>query len=949
MPLKLDIKRKLTARSDRVKSCDLHPTEQWMLVSLYNGNVHIWNYESQQLVKSFEVCDLPVRAAIFVTRKNWVVTGSDDMQIRIFNYNTLERIHNFDAHSDYVRSIAVHPTQPFLLTSSDDMLIKLWNWDKSWICQQVFEGHTHYVMEVKINPKDNNTFASASLDKTVKVWQLGSATPNFTLEGHDKGVNCVDYYHGGDKPYLISGADDRLVKIWDYQNKTCVQTLEGHAQNIAAVSFHPELPIIITGSEDGTVKIWHANTYRLETTLNYGLERVWSIGVLKGSNNVALGYDEGAILIKVGREEPAMSMDSSGKIIWARHSELQQASLKAIDREEIKDGERLPLQVKDMGSCEVFPQTVQHNPNGRFVVVCGDGEYIIYTAMALRNKSFGSAQEFVWAADSSEYAVRESSSCIKLFKNFKEKKSFKPEFGAENIFGGHLLGVKSVSGLAFYDWETQELIRRIEIQPKAVYWCETGELCCIVTEESYFVLKYDSDVVAAAADNKDKVTEDGIEDAFDVLGEVSECVKTGLWVGDCFIYTNSVNRLNYYVGGEIVTVSHLDRTMYLLGYIPTDSRLYLGDKELNVVSFQLLLSVLEYQTAVMRRDFETADKVLPTVPKEQRTRVAHFLEKQGFKKQALAVTSDPEHKFDLAIQLGDLTVATTLAKEAASEQKWKQLAELATNKAEFDLAQQCLHEAQDHGGLLLLATAAGNAEMVEKLGASSNESGKHNVSFLSYFLLGNLEKCLEILLASNRIPEAAFFARTYLPSEVSRVVDLWRTQLGKVSEKAGQSLADPKDYPNLFPDFQASLQAEAMLKKERGQYIPAGDYLEILPNHERNPIDEAQGQENPVQAEVERDEKDHPIKDEEKVERLDAEEWSVEEDIESIHSGEASIDDEIELVDDDEDNENDGKSDEESNVVEDLEAELEADLENMKLDDIDTSDLNLDDEGLLED
>ena len=38
----------------------------------------------------------------------------------------------------------------------------------------------------------------------------------------------------------------------------------------------------------------------------------------------------------------------------------------------------------------------------RFVVVCGDGEYIIYTAMALRNKSFGSAQEFVWAHDSSE-------------------------------------------------------------------------------------------------------------------------------------------------------------------------------------------------------------------------------------------------------------------------------------------------------------------------------------------------------------------------------------------------------------------------------------------------------------------------------------------------------------------------------------------------------------------
>lgn len=68
--------------------------------------------------------------------------------------------------------------------------------------------------------------------------------------------------------------------------------------------------------------------------------------------------------------------------------------------------------------------------------------------------------------------------------------------------------------------------------------------------------------------------------------------------------------------------------MYLLGYIPKDDRLYLGDKELNVISYSLLLSVLEYQTAVMRRDFSTADKVLPTIPKEQRIRVAHFLEKQ---------------------------------------------------------------------------------------------------------------------------------------------------------------------------------------------------------------------------------------------------------------------------------------------------------------------------------
>ena len=86
-----------------------------------------------------------------------------------------------------------------------------------------------------------------------------------------------------------------------------------------------------------------------------------------GSNDVAVGYDEGSVLIKLGREEPAMSMDASGKIVWAKHCEIQQANLKTIADAEIKDGERLPLSVKDMGSCEVYPQTIAHNPNGRYV------------------------------------------------------------------------------------------------------------------------------------------------------------------------------------------------------------------------------------------------------------------------------------------------------------------------------------------------------------------------------------------------------------------------------------------------------------------------------------------------------------------------------------------------------------------------------------------------------
>lgn len=95
-------------------------------------------------------------------------------------------------------------------------------------------------------------------------------------------------------------------------------------------------------------------------------------------------------------------MDNSGKIIWAKHSEIQTANVKASVDESVKDGDRITLPTKDLGNCEVYPQNLQHSPNGRFVVVCGDGEYIIYTALAWRNKSFGTALEFVWALDSNE-------------------------------------------------------------------------------------------------------------------------------------------------------------------------------------------------------------------------------------------------------------------------------------------------------------------------------------------------------------------------------------------------------------------------------------------------------------------------------------------------------------------------------------------------------------------
>ena len=51
-----------------------------------------------------------------------------------------------------------------------------------WANTQTYEGHSHYVMMVAFNPKDANTFASASLDRTIKVWGLGTLQPQWHEE-----------------------------------------------------------------------------------------------------------------------------------------------------------------------------------------------------------------------------------------------------------------------------------------------------------------------------------------------------------------------------------------------------------------------------------------------------------------------------------------------------------------------------------------------------------------------------------------------------------------------------------------------------------------------------------------------------------------------------------------------------------------------------------------------
>lgn len=139
----------------------------------------------------------------------------------------------------------------------------------------VLDEHKHFVMALAFNPKDLTKFASASMDKTIKIWNIKSdGKANLTLSGHKSCVNCLDFHHG-DKPHIVSGSDDRTIKIWDYQTKQCLTTIETYNLSVSSVVFHPELPILISTGEEGKAIIHHSGSYSVLNILEYNLGMGW--------------------------------------------------------------------------------------------------------------------------------------------------------------------------------------------------------------------------------------------------------------------------------------------------------------------------------------------------------------------------------------------------------------------------------------------------------------------------------------------------------------------------------------------------------------------------------------------------------------------------------------------------------------------------------------------------
>ncbi|XP_078168883.1 WD-40 repeat family protein / small nuclear ribonucleoprotein Prp4p-like protein [Carex rostrata] len=201
-----------------------------------------------------EIADArPLSGCSFSKDGSYLATSSWSGSIKIWSMPNVQEVTNISkAHEDRATDVAFSPDDNKLLaTASADRTAKLW--DSSGKLLTTFNGHLDRLGRIAFHPS-GKYLGTASFDKTWRLWDVCTGKELLLQEGHSRSVYSICFHLDGS--LAASCGLDALVRVWDLRTGRSILAFEGHVKPVLGVSFSPNGYHLATGSEDNFCRIW---------------------------------------------------------------------------------------------------------------------------------------------------------------------------------------------------------------------------------------------------------------------------------------------------------------------------------------------------------------------------------------------------------------------------------------------------------------------------------------------------------------------------------------------------------------------------------------------------------------------------------------------------------------------------------------------------------------------